>query len=212
MNRTAAILAGGESSRLRNKAVTPFAGKPMILYIVDRCREVADELLVVVNTRKQENQIGLAIGQVDRLKIVQDRSEQFLSPLLGARTAFENSNGTLTLLLPCDTPLIKTSVLDLLFRTIDGWDAVIPRHPNGNIEPLHAVYKTDISHRLAEEVISSGKRSMKDLITGLNAFFLSTTIIRQLDPQLESFINVNTLNELRTVRRRKEKHDPKVSI
>jgi len=204
MNRAAAILAGGESSRLRNKAVTPFSGQPMILHVINKCRDVVDELLVIVNTREQENDVSRAIGEVEGLRIVLDRSEQFLSPLLGARTAFENSRSRLTLLLPCDAPLIKTSVLDLLFRMIDGWDAVIPRHPNGHIEPLHAVYRTDVSRKLARDTISSGKRSMKDLITRLNSLYLSTNIIEQLDPQLESFANVNTVNDLRNLKRRVE--------
>nr|MDO8099889.1 molybdenum cofactor guanylyltransferase [Candidatus Njordarchaeota archaeon] len=204
MNRAAAILAGGESSRLRNKAMTLFAGEPMILHVIDKCKDVVDELLVIVNTREQENNISRATREVERLRIVLDRSEQFLSPLLGARTAFENSKSKLTLLLPCDAPLIKTSVLDLLFRMIGEWDVVIPRHPNGYVEPLHAVFKTDISRKLARDVISSGKRSMKDLITRLNALYLSTNIIQQLDPQLESFANVNTVNELRDLQKRVE--------
>jgi molybdopterin-guanine dinucleotide biosynthesis protein A len=87
---------------------------------------------------------------------------------------------------------------------IDGWDAVIPRHPNGHMEPLHAVYKTDTSRRLARDAISSGKRSMKDLIIKLNALYLSTDIIEETDPQLESFANVNTVDELRNLQRRVE--------
>jgi molybdopterin-guanine dinucleotide biosynthesis protein A len=105
-------------------------------------------------------------------------------------------------LLPCDSPLIKTSVLELLFSTIDEWDAVVPRHPAGHIEPLHASYKTDVSRAVAEQALSSGKRSMKDLITKLRTLYLSTDIIKQLDPELDSLTNINTLDELRKVESR----------
>jgi molybdopterin-guanine dinucleotide biosynthesis protein A len=202
MIRTAAILAGGESSRLRNKAETLFAGKPMILHVIDRCKSIVDELLVIVNTLDQEKSLSQVIGKLGHLRIVVDRPEQFLSSLLGARTAFENSNSEFTLLVPCDVPFIKTSVLNLLFDMINGWDAVVPRYPNGHIEPLHAIYRTDISRKIADDIISSGRRSMKDLLAGLNSLYLSTNIIKQLDPQLESFTNVNTINELNNLQRR----------
>ena len=204
MDRTAAILAGGESSRLRNKAETPFAGKPMILHIIDKCKKVADESLVIVNTREQEKNLSKVVGKLRHLRIVVDRPEQFLSPLLGARTAFENANGEFTLLVPCDAPLIKTPVLDLLFSMINGWDAVVPRFPNGHIEPLHAVYRTDISRKITNDAIALGKRSMKDLLARLNLLYLSTDVIKRLDPQLESFTNVNTVNELNNLQRRIE--------
>jgi molybdopterin-guanine dinucleotide biosynthesis protein A len=199
MKRAAAILAGGESRRLRDKALIPLAGKPMIFHTIDSCKDLVDEILVVVNSKEQAD----AINQLDyhraQFKIVVDNKEDFVSPLLGARTAFVNSSSRVTLLVPCDSPLMKTSVLELLFSAIDGLDAVVPRYPDGHIEPLHATYKTDVSRVVAEGALSSGKRSMIDLITKIRTLYLSTDIIKRLDPELESFMNVNTIEDLRKV-------------
>jgi molybdopterin-guanine dinucleotide biosynthesis protein A len=199
MNRTAAILAGGESRRLKDKALVPLAGRPMILHMIDKCKEIADEILVIVNSEEQAEAISHIVGHMNQFRIVTDTRESFVSPLLGARTAFVNSSSKVTLLLPCDSPLIKISVLQLLFSAIDEWEAVVPRHPSGHIEPLHASYKTKISREVVEQALSSGKRSMKDLITKLRTLYLSTDIIKQLDPDLDSLTNINTIEELRKV-------------
>jgi molybdopterin-guanine dinucleotide biosynthesis protein A len=202
MGRTAAILAGGESRRLKDKALLPLAGKPMILHMVDKCMEIADEILVIVNSEQQATAISHIVGRTKQFRIVTDTREAFVSPLLGARTAFVNSHNEVTLLLPCDSPLIKTSVLDLLFSSIGEWEAVVPRHPSGHIEPLHASYRTNISREVVEQALCSGKRSMKDLITKLRTLFLSTDVIKRLDPELDSLTNINTFEELRKVERK----------
>jgi molybdopterin-guanine dinucleotide biosynthesis protein A len=92
-------------------------------------------------------------------------------------------------------------VLELIFSVIADWDAVVPRYPGGYIEPLHAVYRTAISRKVIGELLSSGKRSMKDLITRLKTLYLSTETIKQLDPELKSFTNINTIDELQTAER-----------
>jgi molybdopterin-guanine dinucleotide biosynthesis protein A len=199
MSRTAAILAGGESRRLKDKALIPLAGKPMILHVIDKCKDIVDEILVIVNSKQQIDAISNITERTTHFRIVADTRENFVSPLLGARTAFVNSSSKVTLLLPCDSPLIKTSVLELLFSAIDDWEAVVPRYPAGHIEPLHASYKTDISRKVVEQALSSGERSMKDLIMKLRALYLSTDIIRRLDPELDSLTNINTIEELRKV-------------
>jgi molybdopterin-guanine dinucleotide biosynthesis protein A len=199
MKRAAAILAGGESRRLRDKALIPLAGKPMVFHTIDRCKDVVDEILIVVNSKEQADAINQLADHRTQFRIVVDTKEDFISPLLGARTAFVNSSSKVTLLIPCDSPLMKTSVLELLFSAIGDSDAVVPRYPDGHIEPLHATYKTDVSRVVAEGVLSSGKRSMRDLITKLRTLYLSTDIIKRLDPDLESFMNVNTTEDLRRV-------------
>jgi molybdopterin-guanine dinucleotide biosynthesis protein A len=204
MKRAAAILAGGESTRLSNKPLVRLAGKPMILNTIIRCERLVDELLVVVNSSTQSKRLSNILKEKSGLRIVIDRRENFFSPLLGARTAFENSDSELTLLLPCDAPLVKESVLKLLFDTINGWDSVIPRYPNGRIEPLFAVYKTEAGLRAATIAISAGGRSMRDLIMRLSTIYLSTDNLREIDPFLESFTNVNTPEELKRAERKLE--------
>ena len=202
MKRAAAILAGGESSRLSNKPLVLLAGKPMILNTINRCERIVDELLVVVNSLEQSESISGILNEKSGLRVVIDRREDFSSPLLGARTAFENSMSELTLLLPCDAPLVKESLLKLLFDTIDGWDSVIPRYPTGHIEPLFAVYKTGAGLQAATNAVSAGRRSMRDLIMRLNTIYLSTGTIKEIDPFLECFTNVNTPDELKRVEQR----------
>jgi molybdopterin-guanine dinucleotide biosynthesis protein A len=102
------------------------------------------------------------------------------------------------LLLPCDTPLLSKDILLLLFDLCPNKNAVIPRWPNGYIEPLQAVYRTKPALEAAEKALSEGRLNMQAMVDKLRGIrYVSTLVLRQLDPQLNSFFNVNTPMDLK---------------
>ena len=74
---------------------------------------------------------------------------------------------------------------------------MIPRWPNGYIEPLHAVYQTKLALEAAENALTEGKLKVRALIEKLQGVrYISTIAIQQLDPELLTFFNINTPADL----------------
>jgi molybdopterin-guanine dinucleotide biosynthesis protein A len=120
------------------------------------------------------------------------------TPLVGVLTGFEASSAEYSLLLPCDVPFVSKDVLALLFDLCVGRVAAIPRWPNSHIEPLQAVYRTKPASEAAREALDEREFNMRAMIEKLRGIrYISTLVLQQLDPQLETFFNVNTSMNLR---------------
>ncbi len=192
---SAAILAGGTSSRMGiDKGLLSLTGKPMIFYVIEACSIITDDVFVVVGKENLERYVEKL---ADSVEVVPDVDVGFKSPLVGAYTALSHRGEGHVLLLPCDTPLVKIAVLSFLVEVAEGWDAVVPRWPNGYIEPLVAVYDASKASLAAKCALDEGHRDMQSILGRINTLYVSTLIIKELDPELETFFNVNTLDDLK---------------
>lgn len=193
---TAIALAGGFSERLgHDKGLVRMAGKPLVLHVLDRVHKAVEEVLVVVSSSRQSEAYRSLLPNTTRILVDIKNSR---SPLVGALTGFADASGDYSILLPCDTPFISEGVVKLLFETSQRMDAVIPRWPNGYIEPLQAVYKTGSALKAAEEAFRKGENRLMSMISLLDRVrYLSTEAIRKIDPSLVTFFNVNTQMDLR---------------
>jgi molybdopterin-guanine dinucleotide biosynthesis protein A len=118
--------------------------------------------------------------------------------LIGALTGFGSAHGKYALLLPFDTPFVSKEVVSLLFELCLGKAAAIPRWPNEQIEPLHAVYQTKLALEAAKSAVSEGKLTMRAMIEKLRGVrYVSTLVIQQLDPDFKTFFNINTPLDLK---------------
>lgn len=194
--KTAIVLAGGVSSRFgQDKGVLELSGKPLLKHVVDAINPVVDETIVV--TSSQERAANYAAIVPSGVRFAVDVCES-KSPLVGALTGFGIATGQYSLLLPFDMPFISREVLSLLFELCEGKAAVIPRWPNGNVEPLHAVYQTKLALEAAKSAVAEGKLTMRAMIEKLRGVrYFSTLVIQQLDPDLSTFFNINTLADLK---------------
>jgi len=196
LKNSAVVLAGGFSKRFgRDKCLIELAGKPLVIHVLERISEIADERVVVVGSEEQKDMLSNMLG--GRASLVVDRYEG-QSPLVGALTGFECVRGEYSLLLPCDTPFISTSVAELLFDLCTNRSAVIPRWPNGFIEPLQAVYHKKSAVTAAKAALEEKKHNLSSMIARLYSVrYLSTLVLQQLDPELLTFFNVNTPPDLK---------------
>lgn len=196
MKKSAVILAGGFSRRFgRDKGLVVLAGKPLILHVIDRVSKVADEVLVVVSSEEQKNKFETILEEKANLVIDKDDSQ---SPLVGAITGFESANAEYSLLLPCDTPLVSTQIVQFLLDMCTNRSAAIPRWPSGYIEPLQAVYRTESALTAAKTALKQGKMNMRSMIDNLRGVrYVSTMVLEQLEPDLLTFFNVNTPQDLK---------------
>jgi molybdopterin-guanine dinucleotide biosynthesis protein A len=195
LDRSAIILAGGLSKRFgRDKGLVPLADKPLIKHVLEAVNPIVDEIIVVVNSKAQVEEFSKILGNV---KIVFDNLDMH-GPLVGAATGFKAANGEYGLLLPCDTPLLSKEVLTLLFDLCVNRNAVIPRWPNGYMEPLQAVYRVKPALEAAEKALNEGKTDMRSMIERLRGVrYISTLVLQQFDPSLKFFININTPIDLK---------------
>jgi len=196
LKKTAVVLAGGFSKRFgQDKGLVELAGKPLALHVLDKMLGIVNETLVVVTSDRQKVTFERSLGQ--RAKVIIDKRQE-KSPLIGALTGFECVQNEYSLLLPCDTPFVSSNIASLLLDLCINKSAVIPRWPNGYIEPLQAAYHTKSALSAARTVLEQGKLDLQSMIASLKGVrYVSTMVLQQLDPKLLTFFNVNNPEDLR---------------
>jgi molybdopterin-guanine dinucleotide biosynthesis protein A len=196
LKKSAVILAGGFSKRFgREKGLTELSGKPLIDYVLGKVSGVVDETILVVSSEVQKLRFVGVTGK--KVNIVVDELET-QSPLVGALTGFKHAKGDYSVLLPCDTPFLSSQIISTLLRLCINRHAVVPQWPNGYLEPLEAAYHTKSALKAAEAAAKCGELDLRSMISSLGEVkYVSTVVLRQLDPKLLTFFNVNTPEDLR---------------
>ena len=196
MHTSAIVLTGGFSSRFgQDKGLLQLANRPLVVHVLNAVNKVADEKLVVASSKLQARQYDKVVDQSVRVEV--DEAE-VQSPLAGALTGFRKAKGEYSLLLPCDTPLVSTEILSLLFELSVNKNAAIPRWPNCHIEPLQATYRTQAALQAADSALNAGELDLQAMVSRLTSVrYVSTLVLTQLDPELQTFFNINTPPDLR---------------
>jgi len=197
---SAIVLSGGESTRFKaDKGLFPVYHKPLVRYVIDAVTPLVDEVLIVTSSQDKVNAYTHIFPS---LRIVADEY-QSRGVMSGALTGFKNAAGEHSLLLPCDTPLLSRKVLALLIDLAPDHDAVIPRWPNGYLEPLQAIYRTHEAYNAARESLAAGEFRPRHMISRLNkVLYVSTLVLQKVDPGLLTFHNVNTFHDLQRIKNR----------
>ena len=218
MDKSAIILTCGFSSSFaEDKGVLELAGKPLIKHVVDAVRPFVDEIIVVTDSEERVKKYSVVLGGQTRFAVDSCESK---GPLIGALTGFEVARGKYASLLAFDTPFVSREVVSLLFDLCLGKAAAIPRWPNGQIQPLQAVYQTAQALEAAKSAVTEGKLDMRSMIEKMRGVrYISTLVIEQVDPELQTFFNINTLidlksaeKDLRDGRREKSGHAEKSGL
>ncbi len=198
MNKAVIILAGGLSRRFgQDKCMKELDGKPLVAHVLHRVAKVAEERLIVVSSKAQQD--GLCRIFKSNENVVIDKHEGS-SPLIGALTGFENVKADFALLLPCDAALVSSEIATLMLDLCVGRSAAIPRWPDGKIEPLQAAYDVTLAKKAAATALDEGKRDMIGMIAHLRQIrYVSTLVLQQYDERLTTFFNINTPDDWKRV-------------
>ena len=183
---TLIILAGGQSRRMgRPKHLLPSPHGTLIDHHIERLAHLFVETLVVGR--------GLRLAE-GGFRIVEDaRHEQ--CPLVGIYSGLRAANTDLGFVLACDLPFVKPELVQYLLSSADGFDITVPI-VNGYYEPLCAVYRrTAIA--AAEYALGAGARKTTKIYDYLRLHPVSEREIRRFDPNLASFVNLNTPKQLK---------------
>lgn len=183
------ILAGGVSSRMgEDKALLPWRGGTLLDNAVVILSEVVDPVFVVVDsTRKRP--AGRAAVILDDFPAV--------GPLGGIVTGLRCARTGFHLVVACDLPMLQDEMLvELLVAANEApypVDAVIPEVA-GRDQVLCAVYSHTALAAL-DKALASGERAVHRAIRDLRCLRIPESRIRQVDPELLSFKNINTREE-----------------
>jgi len=178
-----------------NKAFIKIDGVPIINRICDLFRELFQEVIIVTNQQD--------IFRDFRSKIYSDLIPD-KGALGGLYTGLFFSTFYYSFCVACDMPFIKKSLVQYLIKNIEDQDVIIPRTKDG-LQPLHAIYSKKCLDPI-KSTIDEGKFKIIDIYDLVKVKIVEENGFLPLDPLRESFINVNTPEELSRLGRNKESH------
>jgi len=184
---SAAILVGGKSRRMgADKALLHVGGQPIIQRMAAVVRTVTTDLLL----------IGAG---AERYAFVGGRAADDLiprsGPLAGIYTALSMAHSSRCLVLACDMPFLNADLLRYMSERESDWDVLLPRLPDGHVEPLHAIYSRACIGPI-ETMLRQGRLCPLDLYPQVRTEYLEAAEIALSDPYYRSFVNLNTPADL----------------
>jgi molybdenum cofactor guanylyltransferase len=186
---TGVILAGGLASRYSGeaKALLPVGGKKNLDHIYEVFTELFEEIILVTNDPLTYLEWDLMIG-TDLYPV--------RSSLTGLHAGLFYASNPYVFLSASDTPFLSAKMIKILLEKIDDHtDVVIPETSSG-LEPLCAIYSKrcfqSIEHHLLKKEFKISKFFKKVRIKKV-----PETQLRQQDPNLLSFFNINTPEDLK---------------
>jgi len=193
MNRSAVILVGGEARRANGKEKYFFVYKDrsFIERLVDTFGQVTDEIIIVARDPAQCERFH-NLGPVTCITDIR----QGIGPIGGLHAGTLAAHGDLLFVSACDMPCIEAGLVSHLFLTIGNHDAAIPCWSEEMIEPLHAVYRRTA---LLDYLKSHESLSLRPMIRSINTRYVSMDELRNYDPDLRSFTNINKLEDLERI-------------
>lgn len=197
MKATAIILAGGKSSRMKfgNKAFLEYEGKSFIDIAIDKAK-IFEETILVTNTPEHYS--------MKNIMVVKDIIPNS-GPMAGILTGFKYSRNHITVVFPCDTPLICERMLEYFVEISSGHHAVMAK-VDGFFQPLCAVYTKDCEE-LLEESLKNGETKLPNLFDKMRIRYVSRKEIEVFGDYVTMFKNINTKTEYEWLLRKSERRN-----
>ncbi len=187
------VLAGGLARRMdkQDKGLIEYHNKPMVSYAVEAMSQVTETVIINANRNLK------AYGQFS-CEVISDQTNNFDGPLAGVLAAMNHTKTDILLVMPCDSPLIKSQHLQKLLTALIEKEVDIAVAFDGErLHPVLLALKTSLQHSLAD-YLQQGQRKIDK--------WLNQHALYQVDFSQEAdiFLNINTLSELQALQ---NKHD-----
>lgn len=180
------ILAGGRSSRLgRDKSRLILGGKTLAQRDVDIFKNYFSEIIYVTNQPQN-------ISWSENLIVVEDEVP-YQGPLGGILAGLQVSDNPTNFVIGIDMPFINISLIDALLSRAGQNDVVVPRL-SGGFEPLYAVYAKKCLPVIRKHLKTGDFRTVS-FYNDVKVFTMPEDKIREIDPELRTFFNINTLDD-----------------
>jgi molybdenum cofactor guanylyltransferase len=200
--RGAIIFAGAMKDKTIMSHFSPNEEGTLLEYVMDSVWTVADELNVVFESEPKLELIE-AMSPFGAKFLAASKGNPPMKAICGA---FESSQAEHCILVSERVPLLKPNVALTLFENARGFDLAIPRWKDGRIEPMLAVYRKKAILRLVSSMktpfTDNLEHDLKSLIDQLfDVKFVSVEDeLREVDPELDSFLFVTDEKSLTTAR------------
>jgi molybdopterin-guanine dinucleotide biosynthesis protein A len=181
------VLVGGGSRRMgRDKAKLKLNGTTL----AERAARV-----LVESTRSVSAVGGNVSGTPTVPDLVSIPGTERRAAMVGIHSALSHSSTDWTAVLACDLPFVNAGLFRLLITVSENdqgvHDAVVPVQPDGRPQPLAALYRRRCL-KAVEGMLTRGELSLQRLLAGLDVYWLKPDEYRNLAPERELFLNVNT--------------------
>jgi len=182
------ILAGGLGSRFggRDKSMIALRGRPILEHIRQAMGDCFWETLLVTNTPGR-------FAAWD-MTLVTDLHAQ-RSSLTGIQAGLFYASQPFAFVTACDTPLLQPALIRLLLEAAeDTIDVVVPQTDQG-LEPLCAIYSQRCLQLITHQ-LQRGDYRIRSFFQRARVRRIPEARLRQVDPDLRSFFNINTPEDL----------------
>lgn len=191
---SAMVLAGGKSSRLGIDKVRltlrPKEGQAvdqtLLEGIVEKLLMISEEVIVVGH--------GEVVCDHLRARTVGDVYPG-AGPLGGIYSGLQAVTFHHALVVACDMPFLNLDLLRYMINLPRDYDVLIPKW-QGRLEPLHAIYSKNCL-ALIEGLLNRGDLKILHFFDLVRVHYVIAEELDRYDPDHLSFLNINTLDELK---------------
>lgn len=185
---TAAILAGGKSSRIKKaKCLISIDNEQLIEMLLKKIKKIFEEIFIVTNFPELYFPQGITLlGDLF----------PFRGPMAGIHSALKNSRFDV-FAFACDMPFVEERIiLEIAENHLQNNSPITVGSFQGKLYPLPGIYgKSTLSY--IENLLSEDKLSMTKLIYAVNS---QTIDVANLDIKGLSFVNINTEEDLEKIK------------
>ncbi|MBC2711201.1 MAG: molybdenum cofactor guanylyltransferase [Desulfosarcina sp.] len=185
---TGVILAGGQNKRFgrQNKAFIRIGGKRIVDRLLEVYTRLFDQIVLVTND-------PAAYMEVDALIVTDHYSVR--SSLNGLHAGLFAAAHEYAFFAACDTPFINGALIQRVLDNIGRKaDLIIPSTSAG-YEPMFAVYKKTCLPAMVWQ-LERDRLKIQGLFRKVRVKTIAEADLREVDPELISFFNVNTPDDL----------------
>ncbi len=199
-NLGAVVLCGGKSVRLGvDKTRLDFKGRTFLEQVVAQVGQVCGPIVVVGHTDLSFHTLS------DDVLVARDEAID-KGPLEGIRVGLKrlaegessesDSPGCeFALVTSCDVPLLKPNLIRFLFEQLAEKPAIVPIEGE-RVFGMTAIYRTDLHVEIGKR-IQAGQLRVSDLAAAFGAHRIESELLREVDSELDSLTNINSVDDYR---------------
>ncbi|MDD5057116.1 MAG: molybdenum cofactor guanylyltransferase [Sideroxydans sp.] len=186
---TALILAGGDSRRMgRDKAALVLDGATLLERVTATMQQIFPKVIVSVRQPR---------SGVDVMQVCDEQDS--IGPLAGLIAGMAQADTPWVFAVACDMPFVSHAVVKQLATLRDAHQAVVPM-VGGYAQPLAAFY-TNSALDAMRASLAAGDKSLRGVLKNLDVRYVSEDELREYDPQLRSFFDLDTPEDLAAAQR-----------
>lgn len=183
-NISGAILAGGENKRFGgiNKSNIVIGDTTVISEIIGTISDIFSEIFIITNTPEEFKDFSNIKIETDHIRLA--------GPLGGIHSALKASSNDSVFIFAGDMPFIDRDLIisQIRYFSLSQAEAVVPRI-EGNIEPLHAIYRKTIFDRLNNHLKDRNNFSVRDFLQNIIVDYMD---LHSSEKVKRAFTNINT--------------------